>query len=46
MPGSTGVATPGILITLSFMDIACFGSTLHMKGTHAVLDDKFFLAFV
>ena len=39
------MATLGVLLTLSFKSIACFGCTLHMKGPLAVLADKGFIGF-
>ena len=46
MPGSAGVATPGVLIAQSFKGIACYVCALHIKGAHAVLADKVFFSLV
>ena len=42
VPGSTGMATPGILPVQSFKNITCFGHAIHMKGTLEVMADGFF----
>ena len=40
MPGSAGMAIPGVLITQSSKGIACFGHALYMKGVLSVLANK------
>ena len=43
--GSTGMATPGVLLAQSFKSITCFGRAFHMKGMLAVMADEVFFGF-
>ena len=42
-PGSADMASPGDLLTQSFVSITCFVRAIHAKGAIAILSDKGFL---
>ena len=43
VPGSAGMATPGILLAQLFKTIMCFGWAFCMEGVLSVMADKGFL---
>ena len=44
-PGSTGMATTGVLLAQSFMNITCFEHAFKLKNALAVMADKVFWGF-
>ena len=46
VPGSVGMAMPGVLLAQSLKSITCFWRTFHMKGALAVLVNKRYLEHV
>ena len=45
MPGSAGMASPGVKLVQSFKSIACLRRALNMKSALTVLADKEFPQF-